>query len=300
MYRIGVVKVVSHSALDLDERGFEAALADAGLLEGVNVEYIRRDAEGDLSQAAAIAEELRQEQVYLIHGIATPTTQALVRSCKRVPIVFSAVTDPVGAGIVPKGSAQGKATGTNVTGVSDPWPVYLQLELYRKIVPDAKIWGTIYNPAEENSAMHVNLMRTAAKSMKIELVEAKVSSAAEVEGAVRDLADKVQAINITSDNTSFSMLDSIVAICNERKIPLFSGDIDGAAMGAIAAYGLDYFQVGYAAGQKAVQVIRGAKVGTIAWGPVGKYSLHINKQAAEAQGVKIPTTILRIADKILE
>ena len=128
MVRIGVTQIVSHQALDADQKGFENALSGSGFKEGANVIYDRQNAQGDMNKANAIAQKFIDEKVDLIHAIATPTTQAVVKIVKNIPVVFSSITDPVNAGIVPKDSAPGKKTGTNVTGVSDRWPVFRQME----------------------------------------------------------------------------------------------------------------------------------------------------------------------------
>ena len=141
MFRIGVTQIVSHESLNADQRGFEAALASSGFKEGVQVTYERRNAEGDMAKAKAIAKEFIKTDVDLIHSIATLTTQAVVNNVKDIPVVFSSVTDPVSAGIVPKNSSPGEKTGTNVTGVSDMWPVALQLETHTKFVPAIKKMG---------------------------------------------------------------------------------------------------------------------------------------------------------------
>ncbi|MCX7794563.1 MAG: hypothetical protein N2257_09215 [Thermodesulfovibrionales bacterium] len=106
--RIGVVKFVSHEALDSDEKGFEAALVGSGFKEGVNVIYDRQNAQGDMKKAEEITQRFVNQKVDMIHSIATPNTQAVVKATKNIPIVFSSVTDPVAAGIVPKDSAPGK------------------------------------------------------------------------------------------------------------------------------------------------------------------------------------------------
>jgi putative ABC transport system substrate-binding protein len=141
--RIGVTKMDSHPALDADEKGFEKALADAGFKEGTGVVYDRQNARGEMANAQAIAKKFLDAKVDLIHSIATPTSQTVVKVVKNIPVVFSAVTDPVDAGLVPRNSPPGTRTGTNVTGVSDRWPVYLQFEMYMKFVPKARKWGTI-------------------------------------------------------------------------------------------------------------------------------------------------------------
>ena len=298
--RIGVTQIASHAALDADQKGFEAALASAGFKEGINVSYLRHNAQGSLERARTIAQTLVRERVDLIHSIATPTTQAAVQATRSIPIVFSSITDPLGAGIVPAGSGRGQASGTNVTGVSDLWPVVLQMQTYAKMVPHAKQWGTIYNPAEVNSVTHTTAMRAAAQQLGLELVEVHVGHSSDVGAAAASLVGKVQALTITSDNTTVANFETLVAVANQHKIPLFAGDVDSVARGAVAAYGLDYFLVGYAAGKKAALVLKGAPVGSIAWGPVEKFSLVLNLRAAKTQGVAISPELLKKADKVIE
>jgi putative ABC transport system substrate-binding protein len=300
MIRIGVTQIVSHQALDSDQKGFEAALSASGFKEGVNVIYDRQNAQGDMAKANAIAQKFLDEKVDLIHAIATPTTQAVVKINRSIPVVFSSITDPVSAGIVPKDSAPGKKSGTNVTGISDRWPVSRQMEMYVKFVPKAKRWGTIYNAQEANSVAHIKEMRETAKKMGMELVEVTITDRSEVPRAALSLVGKVQAIVISSDNTAISDFETIVKVCNEKKIALFAGDVDSVPRGAVAAYGLDYYLVGYSAGKKAVLVLKGLKPGEIPWGPMEKFSLVINAKAAKIQGVTIPPDILKKADKVLK
>jgi putative ABC transport system substrate-binding protein len=224
----------------------------------------------------------------------------VVKLHKTIPVVFSSITDPVSAGIVPKGSAPGKKTGTNLTGVSDQWPVALQMEIYAKMLPNAKRWGTIYNPAEPNSVIHIKGMRAAAKKLGLALVEVHVDNSKAVAQAAASLVGKIDAMTITSDNTAVAELTSIVQLCNEKKIPLFAGDVDSVAAGAVAAYGLDYYLVGYSAGKKAGLILKGNKPGDIAWGPVEKFSLVINQKAAALQGVALTTEFLNKADKVIK
>lgn len=300
MITIGVSKIATHAALDADEKGFEAGLASVGFKDGVNVRYLRMNAEGDMAKAEAIAKQFVEQKVDLIHAIATPTTQAIVKHTKTIPVVFSSVTDPVGAGIVPKDSAPGKKTGTHLTGVSDQWPVALQMEMYASMLPTAKRWGTIYNPSELNSVTHIKAMRDAAKKLGLNLIEVHVANSKGVAQAAQSLVGKVDAITITSDNTAVTDLASIVRLCNEKKIPLFAGDVDSVASGAVAAYGLDYYLVGYSAGKKAGVILKGSKPGDIPWGPVEKFSLVINQKAAAAQSVTLSAEFLGKADKILK
>jgi putative tryptophan/tyrosine transport system substrate-binding protein len=297
--RIGVTKMDSHPALDADEKGFEKALADAGFKEGTGVVYDRQNARGEMANAQAIAKKFLDAKVDLIHSIATPTSQTVVKVVKNIPVVFSAVTDPVDAGLVPRNSPPGTRTGTNVTGVSDRWPVYLQFEMYMKFVPKAKKWGTIYNARDANALVHIKEMREAAKKLGADLVEATISNSAETVTAAQFLAGKVQAIHITSDNTAVSSFEAIAKVCNEKKIPLFAGDVSTVPRGGIAAYGLDYFLIGISAGWKAGRILSGQKPGDIPWGPSDSFSLVVNEKAARAQGLAIPPVFLKIANKVI-
>jgi putative tryptophan/tyrosine transport system substrate-binding protein len=300
MFKIGVTQIVSHPSLDKDAKGFEKALAEARFKEGVNVTYDRQNAQGDMANAQTIAQKFLDAKVDLIHSIATPTSQAIVKTIKNIPVVFSSVTDPVNAGLVPKTSPPGTKSGTNVTGVSDRWPVFLQFEMYTKFVPKANQWGTIYNAGEANSLVHIKEMRESAKRLGVELIEATVSSSAEVMQAAQSLAGKVKAINITSDNTAVSAFEAIVKVCNEKKIPLFAGDVASVPRGAIVAYGLDYELIGESAGRKAVRILKGENAGDIPWGQAEKFSLHVSEKAAKAQGIVIPPDLLKKADKVIK
>lgn len=298
-WHICVTKIVTHPALDACEKGFEAGLASAGFKKDVNVIYDSQNAEGEMSRADTISQLFAEKDCDLIHSITTPSTQSVLKFVNKTPIVFSAVTDPEAAGIVPSDSVPGSKTGTNITGVSDKWPVDLQMQAYARFVPMAKTWGTIYNPAEDNSVSHVSEMQTALKSLDMQLIKVHAANEAEVEAAARSLVGKVQAIAITADNTSVACFDVISRVCNENQIPLFAGDVDSVAKGAIAAYGPDYYLIGYSAGKKAALILKGVKPGDIPWGPMEKFSLVINQQAAALQGVVIDPDLVRIADKIV-
>jgi len=294
MIRIGEAQIVSHPALDNDSKGFAEALAEEGFVEGKNITIDRQNAQGDQANCAIIARKFQDDRVNLVHAISTPNAQAQVKVSKEIPIVFSSVTDPVSTGIVPK---MGE-TGTNVTGVSDRWPIELQCKMYQKIVPDVKKWGTIYNPGDVNVTFHIKEMKEAVEALGGELVEAHVSTSAEVMQAAQSLVGRVQAIHITSDNTTVSAFESVVKVCNANDIILFVGDRDSVPRGAVAAYGLDYYKVGYTAGKKAAQILKGADPGKIPAGLAEGYSLWVSLQHAKEQGATIPKAIVDQADKL--
>ncbi len=299
IFRICTTTIVSHPALDADEEGFKAGLASAGFKEGVNILYERYNAQGDSKAADAISKKLAAANCDLIHSITTPTTQSVLKFIDKTPVVFSSVTDPEAAGIVPQGSAPGNKTGTHITGVSDKWPVQLQMRTYATFVPKAKNWGTIYNPNEDNSISHISEMRKAMGDLGLQLIEEHATNVEEVEAAARSLVGRVKAIAISADNTSVAHFDKIAKVCNQHQIALFAGDVDSVSKGAIAAYGTDYYLIGYSAGKKAALILKGIKPGEIPWGIMEKFSFIINKRAASLQGVNIDPDLLRKADKLL-
>ncbi len=298
-YRIGVTQTVSYSDFDADAKGFEKALAEAGFKEGVHVIYDRQNAQGDINRTRTIAHRFLNADVDLIHSIGTRSSRAVIKIIKDIPIVFSSVTEPVYAGLMPKRSRTGTRTGTNVTGVSDRWPASLQLEMYTKFFTRARKWGTIYNAGDHRSVLYIKEVRDAAKKLKVELIEVTTSSSDEVLPAAQFLARRAQAVYITYDHIALSSFDTIVKVCNENKIPLFGGDLKCVTKGAMAAYGWDYSRIGYSAGTKAVRILKGEKAGDIAWELGGKLVLLINEKAARAQGAIVPPELLKKADKIV-
>ena len=295
MIRIGEHQIVAHPALDSDSKGFAAALAEEGFIEGKNITIDRQNAQGDQANCAIIARKFEDDRVDLVHAISTPNAQAQVKVSKTIPIVFSSVTDPVAAGIAPK---MGK-TGTHVTGVSDRWPITLQCEMYQDLLPNVKRWGTIYNAGDVNVTFHVKEMKEAIEGMGLKLIEAHISTSAEVMQAAQSLVGRVDAIHITSDNTVVSAFESVVKVCNANDIPLFAGDRDSVPRGAVAAYGPDYFLVGYTAGKKAARILKGENPGDVPAGLASEYSLWVSFKHAKAQGAKLRTVLVKkAADKL--
>ncbi|MEX1325162.1 MAG: ABC transporter substrate-binding protein [Desulfobacterales bacterium] len=289
-YKIGVTVIVSHPALESDQEGFEKAIAEAGL----EAEYDYQNAQGDMANATTIAQKFKNDELDLVHAIATPTSQAAVKVIKNHPIVYSSVTDPVDAGLV---KTMGPS-GTNVTGISDAWPIERQIELYHQMLPSAKKWGTIYNAGDANSVKSISWTRDAMKKFGLELVEVTISNSAEVYTGAQTLVGRVDAIYITSDNTVVSALDSVVKVANNKKIPLFGGDTTTVEKGMIAAYGLNYFQVGYSAGKKAVLILKGQDPGTVPSGLTENLSLWLNLKAAKDQNVTVSEKYVKMAEKV--
>jgi len=299
IFRIGVTQFTSTLASEKDQKGFEKALADAGFKEKVNVIFDRQNAQGNLANAQAIAHKFLSEKFDLIHTIGSPNSHAIVRLIEDIPVVFSSVPNPIEVGLVPKKSRPGTKTGTNVTGVSHRWPVSLQLEMYTQFLPKAKKWGTIYHQGDLHSLGLIREMRASAKRLGIEVMEAVISNSEEATQAASLLAGKVQAFHLIYDDTVLASLEAIVKICNEKKVPLFTSDLESVSKGALAAYGLNFFTIGYSAGKRAARILKGENPGHIPWGRVEKLNLVVNEKAAREQGMILSPELLKRSDKII-
>ncbi len=299
VFRIGVTQFVSTPASEKDQKGFEKALADAGYREKINLIFDRQNAQGDRADIQAAVQKFLRGKFDLIHAIGSLNSRTAVKLIEDIPVVFSSVTDPMEAGLVPKQSLQGTKTGTNVTGISHRWPVARQLEMYTRFLPRAKKWGTIYHPGDPHSQGLVREMKESAKQLGIQIMEAVVSSGEEAIQAASFLIGKVQAFHIFYDETVLSSLEGIVKICNEQKVPLFTSDVESVSKGALAAFGLNFFTIGYSAGKRAVRILKGENPGQIPWGRMETLHLVVNERAARAQGVILSPDLLKRSQRVI-
>ena len=284
-YKIGITQIVTHPALDAAVQGFKDALAQKGF---TNVTYDMQNAQGDMSTNASIAQKFAGEPLDLILGVSTPSTQAVVKAITTTPIVFTAITDPVSAGLL----TDPQAPSANVTGVSDQMRVEPVLELVKLINPDAKTVGIVYNAGESNSVYIVEAAKKAAANMGLEIVEATASNSSEVQAAAKSLVGRVDAITVIGDNTAVTALEAIVKVCQEAKIPLLAGDTDSVKRGAAAGYGFDYKDLGKQAGYQAALILGGTPIKDIPVEYAKNLQLSINEKAAQAQGVTIPADLV--------
>ncbi len=293
---VAITAIVEHPALDAVRDGIKKGLADAGYAEGTDVTFTYETAQGNPATAAQIARQFVGDAPAAIVAISTPSAQAAVAATKDIPVIFSAVTDPVAAQLV----ASIDQPGGNVTGVSDMSPIGDHVSLIREITPDVKRLGVLYNPGEANSVSSVDALKTAASAAGIEVIEAPANKSADVQAAARSLIGKVDAIYVPTDNTIVSAFESAVGVANEAKLPLYAGDTDSVARGALAAVGFNYFDVGVQTAALVDQVLKGQNPGTIPVVFASGTDLQVNKKTADAIGVMLPQAVLDRASKVVE
>ncbi len=297
-YKIGITQIISHAALDSAREGFISAMAEEGFVEGENVRYIRRNAEGDMSTAASIAEYFVSERVDMILSIATPTSQAVVSAVQgtNIPVVFNSVTEPKDAGLVDEWDAP----GGQVTGVSDMAAVEPQLELIKKVVPDATRLGVVYNAGEANSVVQVNMLKDAIGDFGMSVTEATAASTADVLSAAQSLEGRVDVIWVPACNTAVAGIDSIIKVGEDYNIPVFAADVATVEKGAIGCYGINYTVVGEESGKIAARILKGEDPADIPVMMIDLDELYLNKKAAANMGVTLPQDILDQATTVIE
>ena len=291
-YTVSFNQIVEHPALDAVRQGIKDELQ----AQGLSVSYHDHIAQGNIATANLIAKQILGENPDVAVGIATPTAQANAQAIKNIPLVFAAVTDPVGAGLA-NSLAQ---PGGNITGTTDMSPIDRQLELILQFIPQLKKLGVIYNSGEANSVTLVRVLKDEAAKKGVAVEEATVSNSAGVFQAAKSLIGRCDAVYIPTDNTVVSAFEAIVQVGYQAKLPIFAADTDSVTRGAIAAMAVDYYKMGRQTGEMVSRVLKGAKPGEMPVETLREFQLHINPGSAAKMGLQIPAPLLEKADKIIE
>jgi putative ABC transport system substrate-binding protein len=292
---VSVTSIVEHPALNAVRDGAKEALEAAGYKEGQNLRWEFQSAQGNPGTAASIARKFIGDKADVILAIATPSAQAVVAATKDIPVVFSAVTDPVGAQLVKSWDA----SGTNVTGVSDVLPLEPQIDLILKILPSAKRVGMVYNPGEANSVTVVNSLKKLLADRSMSLVESTAPRTVDITAAARNLVGKVDVIYTNTDNNVVSAYEALVKVGTDAKIPLIASDTDSVRRGAIAALGVDYKELGRETGRRAARILQGENPGVMPTFTSTQLQLFVNPSAAKAQGITLPDALVQSATEVI-
>lgn len=291
--KIGIIQLVEHPSLDGAREGFIAALKEAGYEEGKNLKIDYQNAQGDVNNNMSIAQNLVADKNDVILAIATASAQAAAQSTKDIPILFTAITDPVGAKLV----ESLEKPGGNVTGTSDTHPDAIKntITAIKTFIPNAKKVGMIYNSGEPNSVVNVENAKKVIEELGLEAVETTVTASSEVKQAAESLVERADVFYIPKDNTVVSALESVITVANEKKIPTFVGEGDSVKRGTFASYGFEYHDLGYTTGKMAVEILNGKKPSEIPVGFPENLELFINKKAAEQEGITLTEEMLKDA-----
>jgi putative tryptophan/tyrosine transport system substrate-binding protein len=278
-YQIGVTQIVEHPSLDAAYEGFKKALEDQGL----EVDFDVQIAQGDPNNNQTIANNFVGDEVDLIFANSTPSALSALNATSDIPIVFTSVTDAVGAGLV---TSMDQPEG-NVTGTIDTHPDAIPsvVKFMQDNFPNSTV-GMIYNSGEQNSVSQIEMVKKALVNTELKLVEATVSTSAEVKQAAESLVGKADLLYVITDNTVVSALESVVQVGNDNDLPLFVGELDSVKRGGFAAYGFDYFDIGYEAGEMAAKILtEGQKPSDLPVQYPQKLKLQLNQKAAEEMNI---------------
>ena len=277
-FKVGITQIVAHPALDSAREGFKDAFKESGL----KVTFDEKNANGEIATANMIANNFVTEKVDLIYAIATSTAQSAAQATNKLPVVFSAITDPEAAGLIKE----------NVTGISDRVNVKQQLELLLKLDSKIKKVGVIYNSSEQNSKVQVDDLKKAASELGLIIVEKSVTQVSEIPQASEALVKSSDALYLPTDNLVASVVNLITEKAIAAKKIAFGAESAHVKGGALITQGIDYYEMGKEAGKIAVEILKnGKKPSEISFKKMNLNDIVINNKTLAAIGISLPEDI---------
>ncbi len=296
--KIGVMQFGEFDALQNAYRGFVDGLKDAGYNDGDNIRINYLSAAADTANCPTIANTLINDDSDLILAIATPSVSAVKEKTTTIPILFTAVTDPVQSGFFKDASAP----GGNISGTSDLNPVKEQIELLHQLLPNAKRVAVFYCSSESNSLAQYELAKKQLEALGLECLQKTVSSVDEIKSTIESLKGQADAIYVPTDNTLADSMTTVIAASNGVKIPVIAGEQGMVKNGALATFGIDYYELGKQTAEMAVTILKSDDpLKTIGGLPVGFQTREcryaVNTDTAKTLGITLPESILSVADQ---
>jgi putative ABC transport system substrate-binding protein len=285
--KIGVIQYAPHPSLDNCYEGFVQGLEEAGFKVGDNIEIDYQNAQGEMSNSDMIAKNMIASKYDLILGIATPSAMSAYSAAKDtdIPVIFSAVSDPVSAGIV----KSLERPEYNITGTSDVLPLEDQMKMIRAFLPDAQKIGIVYTTSEPNSVSHLTQFKDLAPKYGFEIVEVGVTNASEVATAAVTVVSKgVDCINNFTDNNVVNNLTSLLHAAENAGIPVFGSEIEQVKNGCLASESIDYISLGIKTGEMAAAVLKGEKASEMAVQLISDSTPVYNSEVLEELGLSLP------------
>lgn len=292
--KIGITQIVEHAALDSARAGFMEALKSKGYEDGKNIQIDYQNAQGDMPTTQTIAQNFVSQKEDLIFAVATPSAQSAFNATKDIPILITAVTDPVNAGL----AKSLENSGTNVTGTSDNVPIEKHFELLKKLIPTASKVGILYNTSESNSEIQVDNAKKVAKDFGLVIITAGITNVNEVQQSLNSIIGKVDVLYVPTDNVVVSAMPLIADACFKKNLPIIGSEKGVISQGGLATMGIDYNKLGFQTGLMAVEVIEGKKPSEIPITMLKEMQLYINEDAAKKLNIKIPKDLVTKAEKV--
>lgn len=284
MFRIGISQFITHQSLDATREGFVDELAKQGYVEGKNIEIDLQNAQGEQRNLKTISQQLAESSDVVL-AIATPSAQSLANTTQTIPVIFSAVTDPVSAKLV----ESREHPGGNVTGTSDQSSdaISTQINLIKKVLPKAKTIGILYTQSEHNSVVQKDEAKRLLEEKGFTVVEKTILDSNNVKAAAESLMAEVDMVFVPTDNIISSTMETVKQVSIKHKVPVFGGSTEMVAVGGLYNYGTNYEELGRQTARMLIRVLKGEKPENIAVELPGKLELHTNQEMAEALGIDI-------------
>ncbi|GAB6189090.1 ABC transporter substrate-binding protein [Marinitoga arctica] len=290
---IGITQIVDHPALNQIKEAIIKTIKEKH--PEIIIDF--QNAQGSYQNAVSIAQEFKNSADIIV-AITTPSAQAAANIIKNKPLIFSAVTDPVSAGLI---KHFGKNNG-NIVGLSDLLPVNVHLSLLKKIFPNAKNIGIIFNPGEQNSKTLLELSKQFAKDLNLNIVEIPGTTSSEMITSLNTKINDIDIVYIFTDNLLASTIESVSKILNDNFIPSISGDIELAKQAkSIIGFGFDYYSLGLETGKMVNKIIEGKNTSDLESKTMDMSALNllINLKSAKKFNIDIPDSLINAADIIV-
>lgn len=286
--KVAIIQLVEHTSLNTIKEAFDKQMEALGYKEGENVEFIFKNAQGDTSVAPSIIQDFKAKEADVIMAIATPVAMSAATVAEDIPVVFAAVSDPIGAKLTTTLEKPDK----NMTGTSDEIQVEMILERALEIDPDLKKLGVIYNKGEANSVTNINKAKAFAKENNIEIIEATITSVNEVQSAIQVLNSKCDAVFAPNDNTIASAMNVVGDACAKADIPLYVGADSMVLDGGFLSVGINYEELGKETANMVDQVLKGESIENI---PVKVFKddlkIYVNENVLNQLSLTLPDSI---------
>ena len=292
--KVGIIQLIQHDALDQANKGFIDGLAEKGYKDGENIEIEQQNASGKQDTAQQIAGQFVSAKKDLIFAIATPTAQACYNATKDIPIVFSAVTNPVNDGL----AKDWKSSDCNTTGTSDMANIDEQLALLKEVLPNAKTLGVVYTTSETNSVNQVNELDLLAAKYNLKIKKIGVANINEINQVLSNAMGDIDVLYAPTDNNVAASYELVAQIALKANKPVIGAEPAVVEKGGLLSKGIDYYELGKMAGYKAAEILDGKNPQDIEIETMKELAITVNTDVAKKLGITIPQNILDSAKKV--
>ena len=288
--KIAISAIVEHPSLDAIRQGVIDELSEQGYQVGQNLSVQFQSAQGNTATAGQIAKQFAADNPDVIVAISTPTAQAIAAATRTIPIVYTAVSDPVAAKLI---DAHNTPTQANITGLSSQLPLAPQLDFMQKIVPNLHTVGYVYSSGEINSVALGKRLQAELPTRNLQLLQIPANRATDIAMATNSLVGKAQVIYTSMDNNVASAFESMVQVANQAKLPIVASDEFSVRRGAAAALGVNDYNFGRKTGEMVVKILDGASVQNVAPAVMDDLTMYVSPKHAAAQGISIPPELMQ-------